>query len=211
MIRKNDFIELEFVGREVNGPVFDTNIPEEAKELGINVENKPFIICVGQKMVIGGLDKALEGKEIDKQYTIVLSAKEAFGDRRKEMVKLIPLKSFTEKNVAPQAGMTLSLDNHLVRIASVSGGRVLVDFNNPLSGKEITYEFKIKKQITDVSEKLKSLLNYFLKQELDFKIEGKKAVFSNKNPIAEPAVAMLNDKFKDVLGIELIVDKKEGQ
>ena len=166
-INKNDFIELEFIGKEIDGKVFDTNIPEEAEKIDIKIENKPFIICVGQKMVVKGLDKALEGKEIGKTCNITLSYEEAFGPRRRELVRLIPLNVFTEKNVSPRPGMTLALDNNLVRIASVSGGRVLVDFNNPLAGKEISYEFVIKRKITDKKQKINSLLNYFIKKQQD--------------------------------------------
>ena len=207
-VNKNDFIELEFIGKEIDGKVFDTNIPEEAEKIDIKIENKPFIICVGQKMVVRGLDKALEGKEIGKTCNITLSYEEAFGPRRRELVRLIPLNVFTEKNISPRPGMTLALDNNLVRIASVSGGRVLVDFNNPLAGKEISYEFVIKRKITDKKQKINSLLNYFLKKEIDFELKDNKAVFKTKDPMMEVGINMINDKFKDILDIELIVEKE---
>lgn len=205
---KNDFVELEFIGKVINGEVFDTNITEEAEKIGLKIENKKFIICIGQKMVVEGLDKALEGKEIGKKYNIALNSNEAFGSRRKELIRLVPLNVFTEKKVVPKIGMTLALDNNLVRIASVSGGRVLVDFNNPLAGKEISYEFVIKRKITDKKEKINSLLDYFLKQRLKFEIKENKAVFETKDPMFKPAIEMLNSKFKEILDIELIVNKE---
>lgn len=208
---KNDFVELEFIGKEINGEVFDTNIPEEAEKIGLKIENKKFIICIGQKMVVEGLDKALEDKEIGKKYDLELNPKEAFGDRRKELIRLIPLNVFTEKNIVPRTGMTLALDNSLVRIASVSGGRVLVDFNNSLAGKEIFYEFTIKKKILDNKEKISSLLGYFLKQEPDFEIKENKAVFESLNPMFEPVIEMINSKFKDILGVELVVKKEKEE
>jgi len=210
MVSKNDFVELKFIGKE-NDKIFDTNIKSEGEKIGLKIEEKPFIICIGQKMVVLGLDKALENKEIGKTYNIKLSAEEAFGDRRRDLVKLIPLNVFTEKNINPQTGMTLSLDNHLVRIASVSGGRVLVDFNNPLAGKEISYEFIIEKKITDNKEKINSLLDYFIKQRISYEIKDKKAIFNVENPIFEQALKILNDKFKDILDMELIVEKKEDK
>ena len=209
MIKKNDFIELEFIGKELDGKVFDTNIPEEAKKIGMEMRDKPFVICVGQEMVVKGLDKSLEGKEINKKYETTLTPKEAFGERKRELVKLVPLNAFTEKNVTPKAGMTLALDNNLVRIASVSGGRVLVDFNNPLSGKEIIYEFKIKSKIDKLEEKINSLLDYFIRQRIPFTLEKGKAIFKLENPVFEPAIKIINDKFKDILKIELTVEKKE--
>ncbi len=210
-MKKNDFIELEFIGKEKNGEVFDTNIPSEAKKIGLEIDNKNFVICVGQKMVVVGLDNALENKETGKKYSVTLEAKEAFGLRKRDLVRLIPLKIFTEKNIQPRPGMTLALDNALVKIASVSGGRVLVDFNNPLAGKEITYEFTIKNRVSDSKEKINSLLDYFLKQRPEFTIKEKKAIFSLKDPMFEHAINMLNEKFKDIIGLELVIEKKKEE
>ena len=39
--------------------------------------------------------------------------------------------------------MAIQLDNTIARVLSVSGGRVTMDFNNPLAGKEIDYKYKI--------------------------------------------------------------------
>ena len=110
----------------------------------------------------------------------------------------------------PRPGMTLALDNALVRIASVSGGRILVDFNNPLSGKEIVYEFTIKRKIDDLKEKINFLMDYFFKKRIEFTIEEKKVVFS-ESKIFEPIIEMLNKEFKDVLELELLLKVKDEE
>ena len=133
-IKKKDFIELEFVAKIKDGNVFDTNIKQEAEKASLNItEFKPFILSVGHEMVISGLDKSLEGKEIGKAYEQEFSPDNAFGKRNPQLIKVIPMRVFKEQNIQPQPGMQLSLDNTIVRIASVSGGRILVDFNNPTS------------------------------------------------------------------------------
>ena len=210
MIKKNDFVELEFTGRVKDGEIFDTTKEEDAKKIGLKIENHPFIVCVGKEMVIKGLDNSLINKEIGKHYEVELEPKEAFQDRNSSLVKLMPLKMFSEKNISPRAGMTLALDNMLVRIASVSGGRVLVDFNNPLSGKVVIYEYKIIRKIDSLEEKINSLLDYFVKKRLDFKIEGKRVEFSCEK-IYLPFIKMLNEKFKDALGVELVLKEKENE
>tara|TARA_Y100000310_G_scaffold98059_1_gene95727 strand:+ start:4634 stop:5293 length:660 start_codon:yes stop_codon:yes gene_type:complete len=209
-IKKNDFIQLEFTGRIKEGEIFDTNIKEDAEKINLKIKDKEFIICVGQKMVIEGLDEALIEKEIGKSYSIEIPSTKAFGERNREMVKLIPLKVFHEKKISPQTGMTLHMDNHLVRIASVSGGRVLVDFNNPLAGKEIIYDFTITKKITDDKEKIDSLVNYFVKQPLTYELKDKKATFE-VDQFFGSMITMLNDKFKDILGIEFVVKEKKEE
>ena len=54
------------------------------------------------------------------------------------------------------------------KIISVTGGRTLVDFNNPLSGRDLVYEIEIKRIINDKKEQLVGLLDLILK---DFKLE----------------------------------------
>ena len=120
-IKKRDFIEIEFTAKNLsNNEVFDTNIIEEAKKLNMNVKDiKPLILCVGEGFVVKGFDEALEGKETDKEYTIKLQPEKAFGKRDKNLIRLIPLKMFLEQKIMPQAGMTLALDNNLVKVVSV--------------------------------------------------------------------------------------------
>jgi len=208
MIKKKDFIEIEFTGK-ADGNIFDTNIKEQAKKINMNIEATPTVIIVGEGMLIKGFDKALEGKEIGKKYKISLSPKESFGERKREMIKTIPLSAFTEKQVNPQRGMTLLLDNQLVKIIAVSGGRVITDFNNPLSGKNIEYEFKIKRKITDEKEKISSLSKYFFKQELDFEVKDK-ILFKVDKKIA-PFLDSFSDKFKKLVGKEIKVEEKNTE
>jgi len=95
LIKKNDFIELEFTGYSA-GKVFDSNIEQDLKEISKEAKPQKSTIIVGQKMVVPGLDKALEGKEIGKEYQIELSYEEGFGERKRELVRTIPLKVFTQ-------------------------------------------------------------------------------------------------------------------
>ena len=99
------------------------------------------------------------------------------------------------------------MDYNLVRIVSASGGRVLVDFNNPLAGKDIAYEFIVERKIKDDKEKINALLDYFVKKRLDYSLTDKKAIFETDKFFGS-IIKMLNDKFKDILGIELIFKEK---
>ena len=145
-IKKNDFVEIEFTGKS-NNEIFDTTHPEEAKSIGLDVNVKPAIASVGNEMLLKGLDEALEGKEIGEKYSVHIFPEKGFGKRNASLIKTIPIRIFREKNMDPTPGMVFQLDQHLVRILSVSGGRVIADFNNPLAGKEIDYDFKIFEEI----------------------------------------------------------------
>ncbi len=220
---KKDFVELEFVGL-ANSEIFDTNIKERMKELNPNIKEKelaglkPFVVCVGQEMLVKGFDEALEGKEVGKQYKVELPPGKAFGRRDPKLVKTMPLRVFTEKNIQPRSGMVFYLDNFLVRIISVSGGRISVDFNNPLAGKTIEYEFKILKKIDKEEDKINSLMGFFLKKRFKFDIETSKIIIEAEKNFVK-FIEMYKDKFKEILGKEIEVkevavkleEKKERQ
>jgi peptidylprolyl isomerase len=207
--KKNDFIEIEFTGKVKDGEIFDTNLPEQAKKIGLELDNKPTVICLGHSMVIEGLDNELQDKELNKDYSISVDSKKAFGERKRELIRLIPKYVFTEKKINPQPGMTLALDQTLVRIVSVSGGRVLVDFNNPLAGKQVVYDFKIKKIVEDVSEKVQGILDFFLKdQQTKFEIKDNQISLSLPD-FYQPLIDKLNEQFKEILDYEFVLDNKK--
>jgi len=214
MIKKNDFIELDFTAKiKETGKVFDTTLLEEAKKAALPAkegELKPLKICVGQGMVVTGVDNALEGKETGKNYTIELKPKEAFGERNAKLIKVIPIRVFTEKEIIPISGMMLTLDGILARIASVSGGRVVVDFNNPLAGKVIEYNFSVKRQITKTEEKLAVLADFYLGEKPEIKVD-------EKNETAEVEIKSMltkHDTFikkaKEILNISVKIKTKKA-
>jgi len=216
MIKKNDFIEVDFTAKvKETERLFDTTLPDEAKKANLPVkegELKPLKICVGQGMVVSGFDKALEGKDIGKNYTIELKPKEAFGERNAKLIKVIPMRVFTEKEVVPVSGMMLTLDGILARIASVSGGRVVVDFNNPLAGKAIEYNFTVKRHITKTEEKIAVLADFYLGEKLETKPEIK---VDEENKTAEVEVKSMPrrseifiKKAKEILDISVKIKTK---
>jgi len=203
--KKGDFVEIEFTGK-ANGEIFDTNIKKEAEKINLKIEAKPFIACVGQEMLVKGFDKELENKELNKEYKINLAPKEAFGERNKELVKIIPLRVFKEKDIQPYPGAMLNLDGMLAKILTVSGGRVITDFNNPLAGKDIEYTFTIKQVVADENEKINALQDFFFRKRFSFKIEEKKIIFDKE---ADPFLKILGEKFKEILGKEIEVEEKK--
>lgn len=207
MIIKNDFIELEFTGRIKDGQLFDTNIKEEAKKIDLNIKTRPLVICIGQGMILPALDEFLIGKDIAK-YSVELGPEQAFGKRDFSLVKTIPLKVFIEQNVIPQPGMIFNFDNIFGKVAAVSGGRVIVDFNNPLAGKTVIYELNAKRKLTDEKEKVESLISFFLRKKLDFKLEDKKLIITSENKM-KSFIELFKDKFKEILNLELEVKEIE--
>lgn len=206
-IKKNDFIEIEFTGY-ANDQVFDTTNKKDAEKIGLNIKNiKPLIISIGNQMVIQGLDEDLEGKETNTEYSINITPEKAFGRRNLNMIKTYGINHFKKQNINPYIGMTLQLDNVLAKIISVNGGRVTIDFNNPLAGKNINYKYKVNKIITEEKDKVNSLQDFFFKHRFDFEIKDKKVIFNDDK--IKIFINLLSQKFKDMTGLEFIIDKKE--
>ena len=200
--KKGEFIEIEYVGY-ANGDVFDTNIKKKAEEINLEIEVRPLRVCIGKEMVVKGFDKELEDKEVGNQYKITVSPDEGFGRRNPSLIKTIPLSAFKQQEMSPVPGMVLNMDGMVAKILSVSGGRVITDFNNPLSGKDIEYEFTIKKKVEDEEEKINSLQDFFFKKRFKFKVNDK-IVFEKQ---AEPFVRIIGKKLQEILGKTIEVEK----
>ena len=75
IVKRNDFIEIKYTGY-ADGKAFDSNIEEDLKKINPEAKEEKTIIVVGQGMVVSGLNRALEEKEIGKKYEISVKAKD---------------------------------------------------------------------------------------------------------------------------------------
>ncbi|HLD37947.1 MAG TPA: hypothetical protein VJA20_00725 [Candidatus Nanoarchaeia archaeon] len=212
-LQKKDFIEMEFTGRiKDTGDIFDSNVKEELDKLHVSQghsndhvhETKPLIYCLGEGMFLEGVDNFLIGKEIGK-YVIGLSSENAFGKRRRESVKMIPIKVFFQHKINPVQGAMLNFDGKMGKVLSVSGGRVLVDFNHPLAGKDVIYEVNIKKIIQNIDEKIKAFNSFIFKQDFKFSVDNKKVIYElqESDKQLKIFVGIFKEKFKEIFGMEL--------
>jgi FKBP-type peptidyl-prolyl cis-trans isomerase 2 len=210
-LKKGDFIEIDFTGTiKDSGEIFDTTNQDVAKKANLDIKNlKPFIFSVGHKMLPSSFDSDIEGKEVGNSYVLELKPEEAFGKREKTLIKMIPTKLFIEQKINPERGMQLSLDGQIIKILSNSGGRTLVDFNNPLAGKEITYDYTINRIIEDETEKINALQEFLFRKKFDFELKDNKIIFDVDEKSAS-FIMMFAQKFKEILGKEVEV-KKDSQ
>ncbi len=212
-IKKNDFIEVEFTGN-ITGTdeIFDTNIEADAKKANMDLKNiKPFVLSVGHKMLPTGFDNDLIGKEAGKEYKLDIKPADAFGKRNPQMVRMIPTKHFIEQQINPVRGMSLALDGQLVKILSSDKGRTLVDFNNPLSGKPVSYIYKIIKIVEDQKEKINAMQEFLFRRNFEFEVKDKTITFKVEKQF-EPFVKMFAPKFEEILEMKVeaeVVEKKE--
>ena len=199
-VKLHDFVAIDFLGKvKETGEVFDITKEDDAKKHQLhNPKNayQPLTICVGERHVVEGLDEFLVGKESEKEYTIALPAEKAFGKRDPKLLRLVPLSTFNEHKIRPEPGLHINLDGMIATVRSVSGGRVILDFNHPLAGKEIEYQFTVKSVVTDTKEKLKALIT-FLMPGLPYELEGNALHVNAEFP--EQIQTMLKEKITQLI------------
>jgi len=155
---------IDFVGRVFNtGEIFDLTLEKVAKENNVHFEGKkyePSLVILGAKMVVKGVEKQLLEMNVGESRKFMVNYADAFGRRDPRLVKILSFNKFIEQKINPVPGDFVNIDGMNAKIHSVSGGRVRVDFNNPLSGKDLEYEITIVKQITDVNERVDLYLKH---------------------------------------------------
>ncbi len=206
-LRKKDFIEIEFTARIRDGDIFDSNIKEDLKDRDLKTEPKPFIFSLGQGMFLDGIDNFLIGKEIG-EYNIELTPEKAFGKRDANLIQMMPIKIFVEQKINPIPGVMFNFDGRIGKILTVTGGRVMVDFNNPIAGKDVEYKIKILRKVENINEKVKALIDFLFKRDLKFEIKDKKLILEVEKPM-KSFIELFKDKFQDILDLELEVKEIE--
>lgn len=210
VLKKNDFIEIEFTGKLKDGEIFDSNIKEDIKNSELKTKAKPFIYCLGNGMFLKSIDDFLIGKEIS-TYNIELSPEQAFGKRDSSLIKMVPSSVFEKHELNPVVGGLFNFDGMIGKVLVSSGGRILVDFNNPLAGKDVEYKINVLRKVNDINEKAKSLIEFFFKRDLKFEIKDKKLILELEPELFNLG-SLFKDKFKEMLGLELeIVESKKQE
>ena len=187
-MEKGDIVIVGYTGRETStGRIFETTDTETAKEAGFWRENAVFApvpVIIGNNDLIKALEEMLLDMKEGEQRTVKLAPEKAFGMRRKELSGVIPLQQFKSRQINPARGMVIDVNGRYGRVQSISGGRVRVDFNSDLAGKEVEYQIKVERLLKTNAEKVEALAEKF------FPIKGKKAktkISGNELEVTLPA------------------------
>jgi len=212
-LNKKDFVEIDFTGRVKDGEIFDSTILGDLEKLheghSHEIEAKSLIFCIGEGMFLESIDDFLIGKHVGGNYEIELEPEKAFGKRNPEFIQMIPLKVFREKNINPSMGSTLNFDGKMGRILSVSGGRVMVDFNHFLSGKTVFYKINVIRKVEDLNEKIDALNEFFFRKSFKQEIKDGKLILEVEKPLVR-LVELFKDKFKEILDLDLEIKEIEA-
>jgi FKBP-type peptidyl-prolyl cis-trans isomerase SlyD len=207
-IKEGDFIEIEYTGKlnDSTKKVFDTTDIELAKKEELFSKKTKYgsmIIVVGEKQVIPGLDKALIGKEIGK-FTAEIADVDAFGKKSMSNMHLVPANVFTKEKIRPFPGLQVNIDGKIGIIRTVSGGRVMVDFNHPLSSKDVIYDCDVKRIITDKKEQVTAFFDLMGFPVENIEANEKLATITLATPLPENLTLPLSKDIQRLTKVESV-------
>jgi FKBP-type peptidyl-prolyl cis-trans isomerase SlyD len=100
---------------------------------------------------------------------VTVSAGEAFGEYDESQVETVSASKIDEDDRYP--GARIQIDGRQGVLETIIGGRARVDFNHPLAGEDVEYEYEIVGVVDDQLERAEGLLNMFLDMDLEMRIE----------------------------------------
>jgi FKBP-type peptidyl-prolyl cis-trans isomerase SlyD len=172
-LANGDFVRIEYTVRTVESDrVVDTTSEEVAEEAGIDDEDHEFsprTIVVGAGHVFEAVDRALEGSHVGDEASVRVPAAEAFGEVDPDEVRTVSAEKIPEDDRYP--GAQVRIDGDQGHVETIIGGRARVDFNHPLAGEALDYEYEIVEAVTDRVEKARGLLGMYLQQAPEVSIE----------------------------------------
>jgi len=148
-----------------DGKLFDTTKAESAKDAGFfdeKIEYGPLPVLLGSGKMFDAFEAAVEAATVGKESEVMIASDDAAGARDPRLVELHPLKEFYKQDITPYPGMEVQLGGRRGTVMSVGAGRVKVDFNSPLAGKDLIYKFVVKEVVTDKIEKAKAAVKMSL-------------------------------------------------
>ncbi|MEF8880371.1 MAG: FKBP-type peptidyl-prolyl cis-trans isomerase [Candidatus Nanohaloarchaea archaeon] len=209
-LEKGDLVLIDYVGR-TDGEIFDLSSEEKAKENEVYDEEreyKPIPVLIGEEYVIEGLEEKIKEMDIDEETEVEVSAEKAYGEREADKMETFPEKEFKKQDVSVRVGERIMVGRKQGKVVSKGSGRVRIDFNHPLAGKDLDYWVKIQEKVEDNEEKAEYIFNYRLGHG-DIKFNGKKATIihtheddGHSHTLPEEAKEGIRDEIIDYTDIE---------
>ncbi|MFP8952313.1 FKBP-type peptidyl-prolyl cis-trans isomerase [Natrialbaceae archaeon A-arb3/5] len=172
-LQAGDFVEIEYTAYTVeDDQLVDTTDPEVAEEEGVDdqgQEFKPRTIVLGEGHIFEDVEEGVIGSEAGDSGTVTIDAADAFGEYDPDDVETVSAEKIDEDDRYP--GANVQVDGQQGYISTIIGGRARVDFNHPLAGEDVEYEYEIVDVVEDREQQAGGLFEMYLGQEPELWIE----------------------------------------
>ena len=180
-IEQGDFVLINIIGKTQKGRIFQVSTIDDAKKAGIYDEKKeqlytPEFVIVGKPGFLNeGLMETIENLNYFEKKSVRIPPTKAFGKREAAKIERIGIAKFRKMNEGknPEFGQDfVKKDGQRGTVTNITQGRVIVDYNHPLSGQTLDYNIEVIDKIDDFNEKIEYfILNKGIPQQsvADFK------------------------------------------
>jgi FKBP-type peptidyl-prolyl cis-trans isomerase SlyD len=135
MIKKNDVVSIEYTLKDAAGQVIDTSVGQD-----------PLEYLHGHGSIIEGLEKELEGKSINDEFSVKVSPEQGYGTRDEEMIEVVPIGNFPQPDELEVGGQVMAETEEgpvVFTVMKVEKDSVTLDGNHPLADQELHFEIKV--------------------------------------------------------------------
>ena len=134
--KTGDRVKVNFEGFLEDGEVF-----------GSTMDDEPFEFTIGEKNMLPGFENAVIGMQKGDTKTITLPPEEAYGAHKKELVSVMEKSGFPEE-IQLEVGKRLRVRTQdgiytMVTIKEFNEDRIVLDENDPLAGKTLTFKIEL--------------------------------------------------------------------
>jgi FKBP-type peptidyl-prolyl cis-trans isomerase SlyD len=161
-VSKGDLVYIDYDAYLADSDkMFDTTMAESAKTAGFFDEKfdyEPMPVLLGSGKLFEALENAIEGAKVGEEAEVRIESADAAGARDPKLVETYQIKEFHKQDINPYPGVEVQLGNRRGTVMYVGAGRVKVDFNNPLAGKDLLYKFTVREIVSDNVEKAKAIV-----------------------------------------------------
>ena len=173
-LQHGDFVKLAYTLRTTDDDrVIDTTDEEIAEEAGFDDEEErdfsPRTVIIGEGHVFEAVDDSLIGGEVGDSDSVVIPPEEGFGEHDPEEVRTVSADKIPEDDRYP--GANVQIDREQGHVETIIGGRARVNFNHPLAGEELEYDYEIVDVVEDRAEQAEGILGTYLQQVPNLWIE----------------------------------------
>ncbi|MFO8110251.1 MAG: FKBP-type peptidyl-prolyl cis-trans isomerase [Thermoplasmata archaeon] len=130
----------------------------------------PRVVEIGRGMLMEGFEEDVKKAELEEERSVEIPPEKAMGNRDVGKIELFSKRELERKGVDVVVGEEVQLEDRSGTIIQTTAGRVRVDFNHPLAGKTLRFDYTIPSKAEELEEKVDAILekNY---GDAEFKIK----------------------------------------
>ena len=134
-ISKNSVVTINYTLKNDQGETLDES------------QDNSFLYMHGAGGIIPGLEKEMEGKSVDEEFSAHIEPADGYGERDDSMVQVVAREMF-ESDHPIEEGIQFHAESPegdmlTVTVTKIDGDNITIDGNHPLAGIALNFDIKI--------------------------------------------------------------------